>query len=49
VVNNNNTDIEDLFISTAPILNSLLAQEFNITNIKALEQEEGKSNNDFKL
>ena len=49
VVNDNNTDIEDLFTSTAPILNSLLAQEFNITNIKALEQEEGKSDNNFKL
>ena len=49
VVNNNNTDIEDLFISMAPILNGLLVQEFNTTNIKALEQEEGESNNDFKL
>ena len=49
VVNNNNIDIEDLFISIAPILNSLLVQEFNITNIKTLEQEEGKSNNNFKL
>ena len=49
VVNNNNIDIEDLFTSIAPILNGLLAQEFNITNIKALEQEEGKSNNNFKL
>ena len=49
MVNNNNTDIKDLFISTAPILNSLLVQEFNITNIKALEQKEGKSDNNFKL